>query len=245
MIKREGGVLSLRKGLIRLKYSLSNKNIIFALSIGIGIASAFAAIGLKTGVHAVEHILRTALGADLPSIALFFFPVIGIGLTLAFTRLIIKDDISHGVSKVIYAISKNKSRFKLHNLFSSLLACTLTVGFGGSVGMEAPILLTGAAIGSKSAELFRMNRKMRTLLLCCGTAAVVSAIFKAPITGLIFTLEVFMVGTSVNMIIPILISAVTADLVSILASSTQIEFHFAVYETFHVRNAPFYILLGI
>lgn len=224
---------------------VKEKHLILFLSIVIGILAALTAVILKTSVHYVEHFLRSTADIDKQNWFFLAFPLIGILITVFIIKMFFKDDISHGVSKIFQAISKKKSIIKRHNTYSSVITCTFTSGFGGSVGMEAPILYTGSAIGSNIGQLFHLNYKNLTLLIGCGVAGALSGIFKAPITGLIFVFEVLMLDLTTASIIPILISTVTGALVSTLLLGKQIEFYFTLKDPINYGNIPFYLLLGI
>lgn len=222
---------------------LDDRHFILFLCVIIGIVAATAAIILKTSVHYVEAWVRSIRPSE--NWLMLIFPVIGILLTVLYVRTFVKDNIGHGVSRILYAISRNKAVMKAHNMWSSMVACTLTSGFGGSVGMEAPIVATGAAIGSNVAQKTRLGFKRSTLLMGCGAAAAIAAIFKAPIAGLIFALEVLMLDLTMASIIPLLIAAVTATLFSSIFLGEQVEFYFTLKDPFTFAHFPFYILLGI
>lgn len=224
--------------------NIKTKQFIMILSVLIGVIAGLAAILLKNGVHYFENLLRNAQSEDSLNWLLLVSPVMGILITVLFIRYFIKDDIGHGVSKVLMAISKWKGNIKSHNMYSSIVSCSITGGFGGSVGMEAPVLFTGAAIGSNVGQVFHLNYKIKTLLIGCGVAAAMSAIFKAPIAGFIFVLEVLMIEITANSIIPILIATVTGTLISSFLSGKNIEFYFALQDPVKFENIPFYILLG-
>jgi chloride channel protein, CIC family len=228
--------------LLRTKY-LDDRHFILVLCILIGIIAAIAAVLLKTSVHYVEAWVRSIRPSE--NLLLLVFPIIGILLTVFYVRTFVKDNIGHGVSRILYAISRNKSIMKVHNMWSSMVACTLTSGFGGSVGMEAPIVATGAAIGSNVARKTNLGFKRTTLLVGCGAAAAIAAIFKAPIAGLIFALEVLMLDLTMASIIPLLIATVTATLISSIFLGEQVEFYFTLIDPFNFSHFPFYILLGI
>ena len=173
------------------------------------------------------------------------YPVVGILLTGLFVRHVVKDDISHGVTKILYAISRRQSRIKRHNTWSSLLASAITIGFGGSVGAEAPIVLTGSAIGSNLGSAFRLEHRTLMLLVGCGAAGAVSGIFKAPIAGLVFTLEVLMIDLTMGSLLPLLVSCVTAATVSYLLTGTDAMFEFHMDQPFLMERIPAVMLLGI
>jgi len=224
---------------------ITEKQLVYFLSIIIGLIAGLAAVALKTSVHYIESILRDTQISEKQNWYFLIFPGIGILITVLFVKYFVKDDISHGVTKVLYAISKKNSKIKRHNTYSSIVACSFTGGFGGSVGMEAPILYTGAAIGSNLGQIFQLNYKSLTLLVGCGVAGALAAIFKAPITGMIFAFEVLMLDLTATSIIPILMSTVTGAIVSSLLIGTRIEFYFTLKDTFDFNAIPFYIMLGI
>jgi len=166
-------------------------------------------------------------------------------LALLFVRYLVKDNISHGISRVLFAISRKKSHIRVHNTWTSIVASTLTIGFGGSVGAEAPIVLTGSSIGSTVGRLFRLNYRSITLLIGCGAAGAISGIFKAPIAGIVFTLEILMLDLTISSIVPLLISSVTAATVTYFLMGDQVLFSFNITEAFSISNIPWYLILGI
>ena len=173
------------------------------------------------------------------------FPFIGIILTYLFVRFVVKDQIGHGVSRILFAISKRASKLKSHNDYSSMAASTLTIGFGGSVGSEAPIVITGASLGSTLGRLLRVNYKQRTIMLGCGAAGAIAGIFKAPIAGVAFTLEVLMLDLTLSSIVPLLIASVTGAMVSYFMMGSGVLFNFVLKEGFNLKDFPYFILLGI
>ncbi|HNY59929.1 MAG TPA: chloride channel protein [Bacteroidales bacterium] len=175
----------------------------------------------------------------------FVIPLTGIFLTVLFVRKLIKDDLGHGVSKVLHAISKKNGYIKPHNTFSSVVASSLTVGFGGSVGLEAPVVLTGSAIGSNLARLFRLNYKTVVLMIGCGSAGAIAGIFKAPIAGVVFTIEMLMIELTISTLIPLLISAVSGSLVAWLLMGSSVPFFYVIDTPFVLKDVFFYIFLGI
>jgi len=175
----------------------------------------------------------------------YFLPLAGIFLTVIFVKYLIKQDIGHGISKILFAISRRKGHLKPHNTWSSMLASSLTVGLGGSVGLEAPIVLTGASIGSNLGKLLRLNYKTVVLLIGCGAAGAIAGIFKAPIAALIFAFEVLMLDLTAWSIVPLLIASVTAATVSYFFLGKEVVFSFTISEPFELQNLPFYILLGL
>ena len=166
-------------------------------------------------------------------------------ITLLFVRYVVKDNIGHGVSRVLYAISKKKSHLKAHNTWTSIVATTFTIGFGGSVGAEAPIVLTGSSIGSTVGRFFRLNYRSITLLIGCGAAGAIAGIFKAPIAGIVFTIEILMLDLTISSIVPLLISSVTAATVAYFLMGDEVLFSFTIREAFNIANIPWYIVLGV
>ena len=227
----------------RMKFS-EHKFILF-LSFIVGILTAFAGLFLKWFIHQIEYLLTFHFDVTASNALYLVYPVIGIFLTSVFVRRIVKDDISHGVTKILFAIARKQSKIKLHNTWSSVVASGITIGFGGSVGAEAPIVLTGSAIGSNLGRLFGMNNKTLMLLVGCGAAGAVAGIFKAPIAGLVFTLEVLMIDLTMASLLPLLISCVTAAGITFAISGTNTVFEFHLIDTFAVNKIPAYILLGI
>jgi CIC family chloride channel protein len=240
------GLLARAKGLASaVKGKLGPKRYLFVIAGVIGLLDGVAAVALKSSVHGAEEIARHAAGAAGSAALLAAFPIIGIALSYLWVRFFVKDDIGHGICRVLEVISAPLSRMKAHNMFSSLVGCTLTAGFGGSVGMEGPIVATGAAIGDNVAGLTDGDYKRRMILIGCGAAGAIAAIFKAPFAGLVFCVEVFALDVASSSVIALLISTAVATLFSMAVSGYQIEFHFSVHERFSPRNVPFYIALGL
>lgn len=223
----------------------SERSFVLALSFMVGILTACAALILKELIHRIQYFLTNQFDATGSNWLYLVYPVIGIFLTGLFVRYVVKDDISHGVTKILFAIAQKQSKIKAHNTWSSVLASAITIGFGGSVGAEAPIVLTGSAIGSNLGGMFRMNNKTLMLLVGCGAAGAVSGIFKAPIAGLVFTLEVLMIDLTMASLLPLLISCVTAAGLTFAISGTGTVFEFHMQDAFRVDRIPAYILLGI
>ena len=224
---------------------IPEKQFLLILSFIVGIFSGIAAFLLKNLVHFVEVRLTSWFEVDSISYFYLIYPLLGIFLTVLFVRFFIKDDISHGISKILYSISRQGSKLKPHNSWSSMVASSLTIGFGGSVGAEAPIVLTGAAIGSNLARLFRLNYTFITLMIGCGAAGAISGIFNAPIAGIVFTLEVLMLDLTMAYLVPLLISAVTAAVISNLFMGEEVMLHFNYVNTFTFETVWLFILLGV
>lgn len=225
--------------------NISHRNFVLILSLVVGLISGLAAVLLKNAVHYTHYFLTRGFDAEDGNLLYLAYPLIGMGLTVLFVKYVIKDNISHGISRILYSISKNNSHLKTHNNYSSLIAGTLTVGFGGSVGLEAPVVLTGASIGSNLARVFRMDYRTITLMIGCGAAGAIAGIFKAPIAAIIFALEVLMLDLTMASLIPLLIAAVTGASISAFLMGSSVIFTFHVSSPFILNNIPFYIILGI
>jgi CIC family chloride channel protein len=225
--------------------NIKEKQFVLILSFLVGILSGLAGVLLKNTIHSVHHFLTQSLELDSGNLIFLAFPVLGIAITVLFVKFVVKDDIGHGVTKILYAISKKNSNIKSHNSYTSMIGSTLTIGFGGSVGAEAPVVLTGASIGSNLARMFHMNYRTITLMLGCGAAAAIGGIFKAPLAGLAFTLEVLMLDLTMASLIPLLISSVTAATVAYFFMGDDVIFQYVIKDAFKLGNIPFYILLGV
>jgi CIC family chloride channel protein len=225
---------------------IKERQFILLLSFIVGILSGLAAVLLKNTIHYIHHFLDEKMAIGSSNILYFALPAIGIILTVLWIKYFVKDKIGHGVSRILFAMSKKSGIIKPHNTYSSIVGSTLTIGFGGSVGAEAPIVLTGAAIGSNLARIFRLNHKQIMLMIGCGSAGAIAGIFKAPIAGLVFTLEVLMLDLTMASLIPLLISAVTAALMAyFFMGHGEALFAFQLKEHFVLGNLPWYIFLGI
>lgn len=224
---------------------MSQNQFVLILSFVVGVLSALAAFVLKHLIHFIQHLLTGNFDAQTFNWLYLVYPVIGIFVTGLFIRRVVRDDISHGVTKVLYAISCRKGKIRRHNTWSSLIASGITIGFGGSVGAESPIVMTGSAIGSNLGTLFKMEKKVMMLLIGCGAAGAVSGIFKAPIAGLVFTLEVLMLDLTMSSLLPLLISSVTAATLSYIFMGTEATFEFHMEDAFDLARVPYVILLGI
>jgi CIC family chloride channel protein len=225
--------------------ALDQIKLLYFLSLLTGLLSALAAGLLKNAIHYTHVFLTQGISGGKWSYLYLAYPIAGMLLTILFLRFAVRDNISHGISRVLYAISKKRSRLKIHNTWSSLVASTLTIGFGGSVGAEAPIVLTGSSIGSALGKYFKLNYRSLTLLVGCGAAGAVAGIFKAPIAGILFTLEILMLDLTISSIVPLLISSVTAAIVSTFLMGNDVLFSFNIVGGFRFSNIPWYLLLGI
>lgn len=233
-----------RRILIWRNKKISERNFVLILSFIIGILSGLAAVLLKSTVHYTHHFLTNGF-EDGFNYLFLILPLVGILLTVLYVKYVVKDNIGHGVSKILYSLSRNNGRIKGHNNYSSIVASTLTIGFGGSVGAEAPIVLTGASIGSTLGHYFRLNFKSIALLLACGAAGAIGGIFKAPIAGMIFALEVLMLDLTLTSIVPLLISSVTGATVAYFLMGEGVVLSVVNTQPFGLNNIPFYILLGL
>ena len=225
--------------------NIKDKHFVLMLSFVVGILTALAASLLKFLIEYIKHFLTENFDSTGVNWLYLVYPVIGILLTGLFIRNVVRDDISHGVTKILYAISRRQSRIKRHNTWSSLFASAITIGFGGSVGAEAPIVLTGSAIGSNLGSAFKMEHRTLMLLVGCGAAGAVAGIFKAPIAGLVFTLEVLMIDLTMGSLLPLLVSSVTAATVAYILHGTEAMFEFHMDEPFLMERIPAVLLLGI
>ncbi len=244
MKSKKSGTWISTKALVGIHKILQEKQLILLLSFLVGIFSSLAANLLHSMIHWLQVFVADYVIAGDKS-RIFITPVFGITLTVLFIHLVVKDDISHGVTKILYAISQRKSIIKPHNMWSSIVGSALTIGFGGSVGAEAPIVLTGAAIGSNLAKFFRLNQKTMMLMIGCGAAGAIGGIFKAPIAGLVFTLEVLMMDLTMTSLAPLLISSITATVITYMLKGFTPMFPLAIYEPFILNRIPTYLILGI
>lgn len=224
---------------------LSDRQMTIILAFLIGFFASVAAFILHSIIHEIQQLLTSRFNASSFNWLYLMFPVVGIFLTSLFVRYVVKDNISHGITRILYAISSKQSRLKGHNCWTSVIASAITIGFGGSVGAEAPIVLTGSAIGSNLGQFFRMDNKTLMLLVGCGAAAAIAGIFKAPIAGLVFTLEVLMVDLSMASLLPILTAAVTATCFTYIFMGSDSLFNFHLDGEWMVNRVPASIMLGI
>ena len=224
---------------------ITDRQFMLLLALVIGVLTALAGLLLKWLIHQIEYLLTHQFSITGANWLYLVYPGIGIFLTGLFVRYVVRDDIGHGITKILYAIARKKSFIKVHNTWSSVIASSLTIGFGGSVGAEAPIVLTGSAIGSNLGRFFRLDAKRIMLLVGCGAAGAVSGIFKAPIAGLVFTLEVLMFDFTLGSLLPLLVSCVTAAAVTFAISGTDNLFEFHLTHAFAIERLPAYLLLGV
>ena len=224
---------------------ISERTFIVILAIIIGLCSGLAAVLLKFLIKVISQALTSSVIASHGNLQYLVFPVMGILISGLYVKYILRDNISHGVTRVLYAIALKRSRIKFHNIYASLVASSVTIGFGGSVGAEGPIVFTGAAIGSNLGQAFHMDRKMLMTLVGCGAAGAIAGIFKAPIAGLVFTVEVLLIDMTMSAMLPILISCVTATCFTYIFSGDAALFTFHLDSEWSVQRIPACILLGI
>ncbi|MDH5380288.1 MAG: chloride channel protein, partial [Cyclobacteriaceae bacterium] len=228
----------------RLKH-ISDRNFVLIMGSIIGILSGFAAVLLKICVHYFQHLLTS--GVDIKYVNYFYlgFPMVGIVITVFLANYILKENLGHGITQILYDISKRNGIIHRAKMYSRMLTSAITVGFGGSVGLEAPIVVTGSAIGSNVSQLVHMDQKKRSIMIGCGAAAAISAIFNSPIAGVIFCMEVILADVRISTFIPLLISSVCGSLVSLMLLGDDVLFSFQLKEQFVSSDVPYYILLGI
>ena len=224
---------------------VSDKMFLLILAFAVGLLSAVAAFVLHGLINQIVALLTGRFAVNTYNWLYLVYPVVGIWLTSLFVRYVVRDNISHGITRILYAISSNRSRLKAHNTWSSVIASAITIGFGGSVGAEAPIVLTGSAIGSNLGKLFHLDNKTLMTLVGCGAAGAIAGIFKAPIAGLVFTLEVLMIDLTMASLLPILVSCVTATCFTYIFSGNAVMFSFHLDSDWTVERVPATILLGI
>lgn len=215
------------------------------LSLAVGVLAGLAAMMLKWLIHIISGTLTSDLSISEGNYMYIIYPVIGVLLACWYVRYVVRDNISHGVTRVLYSISQNKSRLKPHNMYTSIVASSITIGFGGSVGAEGPIVYTGAAIGSNLGQAFRLSPRVLMILVGCGAAAGIAGIFKAPIAGMLFTLEVLMLDLTTVTVMPLLIASITSASVAYIFTGYDLEFFFVQSEPFVTERIPFFIGLGI
>ncbi|MDR0828724.1 MAG: chloride channel protein [Prevotellaceae bacterium] len=223
---------------------IKESQFVIVLSLVVGLGAGLAAVLLKSFIHLIQNFVVNITDNSL-NYWYLGLPFVGILGGALFVKYVVKDDISHGVTKILYAISQHKAIIKVHNIWSSVVASAVTIGFGGSVGAEAPIVLTGSAIGSNLGRFFKLDQKTLMLLVGCGAAGAIGGIFKAPIAGVAFTLEVLLLDLTMTSVAPLLISAVSATAVSYLLMGQQVMFRFDTFEPFALSRIPFLLVLGV
>ena len=241
MIRKRNNIIH---SISRLLHKLPEAQFLLILAFIVGLVSGGAAVALKLMIELVGDLLIGWFDTTTDSFLYLLYPGLGMLIAMLLVRYLVKDNIGHGVTKVLLAVSKNNSKIKSHNTWSSLLTSSITIGFGGSVGAEAPIVYTGAAIGSNIARHLGLSYKQMTILLGCGAAGAVAGIFKAPMAGILFTLEILLFNISMTSILPLLMSTVTATAVSYLFFGRDVAF-MSTIDPFVMKNIPYYLVLGV
>ncbi|MBD1259850.1 chloride channel protein [Maribacter polysiphoniae] len=224
---------------------ISERQFIYILSILVGFTSGIGAVILKNLTHFYQHLLEGNLVRDYHHAFYFVFPLIGLVLVYLIIKYVIRNKVSHGIPSTLYAISKRKGIMKRYQMFGSILTAPLTVGFGGSVGLEGPSVATGAAISSNIARLFHMNQSSRNLLIGCAAAGALSSIFKAPIAAIIFAIEVFSLDLTIASMVPLLSASISAIITSYFFLGDDVLLPFKIEDSFEISDVPFYIILGL
>lgn len=228
----------------RLKH-ISDQQFMLILSVVIGLAVGLAAVVIKNSVHFIKHMLTSGFAVQYQNYLYFAYPTIGILGTVLFIRYVLKQRVGHGIPSVLYAKSKTNGMIKPYNMYASIITSALTVGFGGSVGLEGPTVSTGAAIGSNVGRVLRLNYKQITSLLGFACAGAMAAIFKAPIAAIVFALEVIMLDLTMSALVPLLTASVTAALTSYFVFGMQVLYTFELKDEFLLRDVPYYIVFGL
>ena len=232
---------------LRLTRRLSNRQMMMLLAVAVGALAGVGTYLFEMLLYGIRNGLTHWFPVDSAHVLLLFYPAVGIILATLFVKYVVRDNISEGVTRVLYAMSSRNSRIARHNCWTSVVGGATTIGFGGSVGPEAPIVLTGAAIGSNVGRLARLNYKNTTLLLCCGAGAALAAIFKAPITGVVFVLEILMLDITAGSVIPLLIASITATTMAFMLRGFDpiLAVTLAPEDAFELWQIPLFILLGV
>lgn len=223
---------------------MPERNAMILLALFVGVSCGLAAVALKLAIEFIHHSLTSWFDGEAYNFLYILYPGIGMLVAMLFVKYVVKDNIGHGVTKVLVAVSKNESKIRPHNMWSSMLASSVTIGFGGSVGAEAPIVYTGAAIGSNVARYMGLSYKNMTILLGCGAAGAVAGIFKAPLAGVLFTLEILLFNISMSSILPLLLSTISATVISYIFLGDKPPFECTI-TPFAMGNIPYYLILGL
>ncbi len=235
-----------QKFILWREHHVKEKNFVIFLSFVVGIFGGLAAMVLKWLIHTIGGFVLSLANAGSGIHWVYILcPAIGVVIVALYVRYIVKDDISHGVTRVLYAISQKKSRLKRHNIYTSIVASSVTIGFGGSVGAEGPIVYTGASIGSNLGSMFRLSPRILMILVGCGAAAGIAGIFKAPIAGMLFTLEVLMLDLTTVSVMPLLIASITSCTIAYAYTGYDFEFFFVQSENFTIAREPYALILGV
>ena len=226
------------------RLSLSERKKLLLLSLAVGICSGLAAVLLTWAIDSIKDLVNDGFSRTGYNWQYFLLPGVGMLISLLLLKFVIKDKIGHGVTKVLYAVSRNDSKIKPHNMWSSVVTSSITIGFGGSVGAEAPIVYTGAAIGSNLGRIFGLSYRNITVLLGCGAAGAVAGIFKAPLAGVLFTMEILLFNVSMSSMLPLLISTISSTVIAYIFRGQTPQFACSL-TPFSMGNIPFYLILGV
>jgi chloride channel protein, CIC family len=228
----------------RLKH-IQHKHFVLLLSLIVGLLSGLAAVIIKNSVHFIQALLASGFTKDYHNYLYFIFPLVGLFFTVIIIKYIVRRPVGHGIPGVLYSISKKNSIIKSFGIYASIITSALTVGFGGSVGLEGPTVSTGGSLGSNLGRFFKLDYKTTTLLIGCGAVGAMSGIFNAPIAALVFALEVFMFDLTLTSMIPFLVASVSAALTSRMMLGDNVLFNIQIQDVFLTSDVPFYILLGV
>ncbi len=237
--------LLLRKFLIWKYKNISERNFIYILSILVGFLAGLGTVVLKNLTHYIQLLLEINIFEDYKSSLYFIFPIIGLVLVFIIKKTWLKKHIGHGISTTLHAISKLNGIIPRYNIYAALITAPITVGFGGSVGLQGPAVSVGSAIGSNTARLFHMNLKTRMLLIGCAAAGAMASMFKAPIAAIIFAIEVFSLDLAFTSLIPLLLASVSAVITSYFFLGTQVLLRFKMIDQFEIEHILFYVILGL
>jgi CIC family chloride channel protein len=224
---------------------ISDRSFVLFLSVIVGVSAGLVAVIIKNSVHFIQFLLKDWISSEVESLLYIFYPLVGISLAVLFARYIIRQHVGHGIPTVLFSISKTKGRIRQHNMFSSIVSSALTVGFGGSVGLEGPTVATGAAVGSNLGRMFHLNYKQIILLLGCACTGAMAAIFKAPVAAIVFALEVIMLDLTMASLVPLLLASVSAVLTSYLFLGQNVLYPVDISAVFEIREVPLFIILGV
>lgn len=228
----------------RLKH-ISDKHFIIYISILIGLLAGLSAVLIKNTVHLISYLLTFSFYDKYQNYLLLAYPMIGILIVAILLRYVIRKKPEPEIPNVLYAISRREGKMKPSNIYTTIISSTLTVGFGGSVGLEGPSVTTGATIGSSLAQTLRLSYKQTILLIGCASAAAIASLFKAPITGVVFALEIFMLDLTMASIVPLLVSSATGALASYLFYGQDVIYDFQLLLKFKISEIPYFLILGV
>ena len=230
---------------VKSSFHFGQRSLVAFLALVVGTLAGLAAVLLKFLISTIAHMVMSTISTTHDNVLYLVFPIVGIALAGLYVHFVVRDNISHGVTRVLYALALKKSRLKFHNVYASLVASSVTIGFGGSVGAEGPIVFTGAAIGSNLGKMFRLSPQVLMMLVGCGAAAGIAGIFKAPIAGLLFTIEVLMLDLTAGSAIPLMLASVAGATVAYVFTGYNVEFTFDQSEPFWASRIPYVVLLGV